>query len=183
MRERETVLPVEIRAREDVIHPSSTQAVDWDSDASVGTEQCIGVLFRAADLMRNRLDAELAEFNLNEVRFAVLQFVVASGPDGCSQRELADALKHSESGVSTLVERMRANGLLERTPSLHDRRKSVLTATETGNAFLERVRRRRMARLEQLFGNLSAVDVAQLTNGLSLLIDWPTQSRAHCDAA
>ncbi|MGH9174497.1 MAG: MarR family winged helix-turn-helix transcriptional regulator [Vicinamibacterales bacterium] len=90
------------------------------------------LILRAAQGVRGHLNTRLGAFGLNDVRFAVLRRVATAAPDECSQVELAGELQQSESSVSTLVDRMRADGLLYRVRSRSDRRKWVLMLTDLG---------------------------------------------------
>lgn len=91
---------------------------------------------RLADAWRSKLAADFAPLELNDARFAVLQAVDESGDAGCSQTDLARRLRNSESNVSTLLNRMVADNLVERRRCKTDRRKSVIRLTQQGAARL-----------------------------------------------
>jgi DNA-binding MarR family transcriptional regulator len=96
-----------------------------------------GVLRLACEL-RGRLGEELASCDLNDTRFALLRGIAAAGKEGCSQTELAQRLQHSESNVSTLLDRMDKNGLVRRSRSETDRRKTVIQLSSAGEKLLAR---------------------------------------------
>jgi MarR family transcriptional regulator for hemolysin len=96
----------------------------------------VAKILKAAHRLRAVLNSHLGQFDLNDVRYTVLQIVGDRVDAGCSQTELADELDQSESSISTLVERMRASGLLYRLRSKSDRRKRVLMLTERGRSLL-----------------------------------------------
>ena len=104
--------------------------------AGADTARIVGRILKAAHRLRAVLNSHLGQFDLNDVRYTVLQIVGDRVDAGCSQTELADELDQSESSISTLVERMRASGLLYRLRSKSDRRKRVLMLTERGRSLL-----------------------------------------------
>lgn len=95
-------------------------------------------VFRCADLLRRLLTSDSFRSGTNSTRFAALRIIGDASPAGCSQSELASRLEQSESSVSGLVSRMRADGLLYRLRSKHDQRKRVLLLSESGRRLLAR---------------------------------------------
>ena len=96
-------------------------------------------LVRAASLVRSKLGEFLDPFGLTEVRYSVLVALNSAGEMGLSQSELAERLMQSESNVSTLIERMAQDDLVERSRSDADRRKRVLLLSPSGLRLVERV--------------------------------------------
>jgi DNA-binding MarR family transcriptional regulator len=79
------------------------------------------------------------------------------------QRELRDRLLLSESGVSRMLSRMAAAGLLERTPTDDDRRGLAVTLTEKGAAALAAATESHLGLVAELFtGKLSASETVAL---------------------
>lgn len=132
-------------------------------------------LLRAAHRLRGLLANHFAEFGLTDVRYAVLQFVNRSAPQGCSQAELATELAQSESSVCTLVERMRHSGLLYRLRSKADRRKRVLMLTEQGRQVLDAVEQCHGERTTALLSGLSDEQLETLARLLDLLVEELSQ--------
>lgn len=87
------------------------------------------------------MTSRLADCGLTQVRFAALQKIAEAAPGGCSQAQLAVRLEQTESSVSTLVDRMRRDGLLYRLRSKVDRRKRVLMLTVRGRELFERAQK------------------------------------------
>ena len=80
-------------------------------------------------------------------QMAALMYVVSQ--PGCLQKDLAASLMLNKSAVTGLVERMAANGLLERTASATDARAVILNATEAGNA--------KVAQMKPLISQLNTI--------------------------
>lgn len=113
-------------------------------------------VMRAAHRLRAILNSHLGQFELTDIRYAVLQAIRETASNGCSQKELSDHLNQTESSISTLIERMRQSGLLYRLPSTVDRRRKVLLLSELGRETLakaEEFHSRRMAALLTCFNN------------------------------
>jgi len=96
-------------------------------------------LLRAAAHVRARLGEFLEQYALTEVRYSVLATLRAAAQTGLSQAELAERLMQSESNISTLIERMQQEGVVDRLRSDADRRKRVLLLSPSGERLLDRV--------------------------------------------
>lgn len=140
--------------------------------------QVVRSLLRAAHLLRGATAKHFSEFGLNDARFDVLREVQNSAPSACSQAELAARLKQSESNISMLVERMRADGLLERHRSTKDRRKCILLPTEQGLRVLEQVNACHNERMSALMRGLDREQHTVLSHLLGLLIDSLSESQS-----
>lgn len=111
-----------------------------------------------ADLQRSLLDPPTHATGLNEARYAVLRELRFRQSEGCSQSELARGLYLSESNLSTLLDRMVRDGLLERERSRLDRRKSIIRITPQGASLADEVRQHERGIMDQLW-NLIPGDV------------------------
>ncbi|QDT46890.1 Transcriptional regulator SlyA [Symmachiella dynata] len=136
--------------------PSDKDTSDLPCVSSPGTSsELMMTVLQLAEAWRTQLTTDFAKCRLNDARFAVLQAIEEADPDGCSQKELARQLRNSESNISTLLDRMVTDGLVERRRSQSDRRKSLIRLTEKGAARLNQAR-----------------DVYHRSAG-DLLADWP----------
>ena len=99
----------------------------------------------------------------------VLRRVDEALPTGLSQAELAAHLDQSESSISTLVDRMRRDGLLYRLRSKTDRRMRSLMLTDTGRTLLTQARAGYDRTLAELLSPLDPVHVSMLNMLLRLL--------------
>lgn len=104
--------------------PDPTRALPAKSD-------WVADLCHVSRVIRRQLAERYASAGLSENRVAVLM-ALASPVSGFTQSGLAQELGLSESNLCDLIERMRIEGLLQRERSSLDRRKSVLTLTESG---------------------------------------------------
>jgi DNA-binding MarR family transcriptional regulator len=139
--------------------------------SAVPAERVVERLQSAAQCLKSRLAEHFQKFDLNEIRYAVLNLVHASSPHGCSQTELAEHLEQSESSISTLVERMRSDDLIYRLRSKIDRRKRVLILTERGQFVLQRIKSCHRQLLEQMLQKFSEPQRIELIRLLSELME------------
>lgn len=95
----------------------------------------------AARQMRQLIsDKYFALLGLNDSAVLLLGQLSRSSSMGSTQAQLAVELSISESSLCSLVEKLRLAGLIERTPSVADRRKSNLCLTSSGQKVLEQVK-------------------------------------------
>ena len=175
-------------------HSASPQAVPFDRSGDAGSrvagrtetawpehnaqrqseqlaERFVASLLRSAHVLRGALSEQLTEFGLSDVRCTVLSFLRDSGSNGSSQRALARELCQSESSVSTLCDRMAADGLLKREPAPNDRRRRVLTLTESGREMLDSVNQVRGRRCHSMLKGFTEVELQRCNILLSTLAD------------
>lgn len=126
-------------------------------------------LLRVSQILRLRLNDRLGRFELNDGRYAVLKILAHSSDIGCSQAQLAHQLGQSESNVSTLIERMQRDGLVNRLKSAADRRKWVLQISPAGKSVLSRVEKSQSNWASQELNGFSAKDRTTLTRLLRQL--------------
>jgi DNA-binding MarR family transcriptional regulator len=136
-------------------------------------------LLAAAQNLERSFDDCFAGLGLNLTRAEVLAFVARHGSDGCSQTDLATALRLSESNICTLIERMRSDGWLLRMRSNIDRRKSIVVLSPRGVDVIEQLL---SSRREQAARALGGLDLAQLET-LNRLLDFLLASLAVTAAA
>jgi DNA-binding MarR family transcriptional regulator len=155
-------------------HAHTPASASRNEPASVSpeatAEKVVERLQAAAQCLKSRLAEHFQKFDLNEVRYAVLNLVQTSAPHGCSQTDLADKLEQSESSISTLVERMRSDDLLYRLRSKIDRRKRVLILTERGQQVLQRIKSCHRQLLEGMLRDFPEARRIELLRLLSDLI-------------
>jgi len=137
---------------------------------SIPAGELIDQIQRSAQILKNRLADHFQSFGLNEIRYTVIKMVQQASPHGCSQTDLADALDQSESSISTLVERMRADNLIYRLRSKLDRRKRLLILTEQGQSILRQIDECHAQRLEEMMKNFGPEQRATLSNSLNDLM-------------
>lgn len=131
--------------------------------------ELVDELLHVAHLLRGVLAGHFAEFNLTDVRYAVLRIVRDAAPEGCSQVHLAERLNQAVSSISMLVDRMRTDGLVYRLRSKTDRRKRSLMLAQKGRELLEQLERCHAQRMDRLFAGLTRTERRTLRAALAAL--------------
>lgn len=83
--------------------------------------------------------------------------------DGCSMSELSRMLLVSNGNVTTVVDRLEADGMVERRPSEADRRTVFVSLTPQGLQHFEVLAREHEAEVAKIFAGLEDTDVEALT--------------------
>ncbi len=150
-----------------------------NSDCIDDSGEIVSALLHAAAFVRARFGEFLQRYELTEGRFAVLAALHGAGAQGLSQSEVADQLLQSESNVSSLIERLHRDGLVDRRWSDTDRRKRVLLLTEDATRLFPLIEagRRRWARA--LLSNVGTPDRQALTAGLRALASTVTEPHSR----
>ena len=138
-------------------------------------------VMRAAHRLRGLLNSHLGQFELTDIRYAVLQAIRETASNGCSQKDLSNRLNQTESSISTLIERMRQSGLLYRLPSTVDRRRKVLLLSELGRETLAKAEEFHSRRVAALLTCFSTAEKHTLSQLLKVWVDELSQLPA--DAA
>jgi DNA-binding MarR family transcriptional regulator len=142
-----------------------------DSEAAQGAISIGALLARAASCLAALLQGPTAIAGLNESRYNVLDALRAIPGQTSTQTDLAAQLLQSESNLSTLLDRMRSDGLISRTRSDRDRRKSLIGLTAAGREALDRADLARSRATAAILGALDERHAAGLREGLLLLLE------------
>ena len=112
--------------------------IEADTDGEYGTKRSIGMRFTVlARLLRNNFDRQVAGLNVTRSQWAMI-VVVARHP-GATQRVIAEALEMSEASAGRLIDRLCADGLLERRDRDDDRRARAVYLTDAAKPLLAKL--------------------------------------------
>ncbi len=136
-------------------------------------------VMRVAHRLRAILNSHLGQFELTDIRYAVLQAIRETASNGCSQKDLSNRLNQTESSISTLIERMRQSGLLYRLPSTVDRRRKVLLLSEMGRETLARAEEFHSRRMASLLTCFNAGERGTFSRMLKVWVDELTRLPAE----
>lgn len=90
-----------------------------------------------ARLMRNSFDRQVASLNVTRSQWSMI-VVVARNP-GATQRTIAEALEMSEASAGRLIDRLCAEGLLQRQERYDDRRARAVYLTPAAEPLLAKL--------------------------------------------
>ena len=127
---------------------------------------CIGALRRGRRRKTRRSGSSFRQFDV---------LSTLSEQEGQSQQELAERLYVTKGNVSGLIDRMAAQGLVERRALAGDRRSNALFLTAEGQALTQKGMALQRSLIAATLGALPGSDVAALDR---LLVAWRDRIRA-----
>lgn len=135
-------------------------------------------------LVTRRLDEELrAEHDLSLAEYETLLAIAWSPDRRIRMRTLADSILLSKSGVTRLIDRLVADGLVERSACLSDARGAEAVLTDAG---LDRLRAASVTHLRGIDAHfLSAIDTAELPmveHAMRAVAEGAERATDACDA-
>ena len=161
----------------DAVTPAAAPLADAGaSDAADPSAAVLRTFFRFLRLHRRitaRATQEYRRIGLSIPQFDVLSTL--SEQEGQSQQELAERLYVTKGNVSGLIDRMAAQGLVERRALAGDRRSNALFLTDEGRALTQKGMALQRSLVAATLGALPGADIAALDR---LLVAWRDQIRA-----
>ena len=111
-------------------------------------------------LQRNNFDRKVAGLNVTRSQWAMIA-IVARYP-GSTQRTIAEYLEMSEASAGRLIDRLCADGLLERRDRRDDRRARAVYLTEAAGPLLEKLGAIAVESEARMFSGFSDEEIQQL---------------------
>ena len=96
-------------------------------------------LLRTADLLRNRLTDVMEREGVTLQQYNVLRILRGAGKDGLPTLEIADRMIERAPGITRLLDRLEARGLVERERCPTDRRQVTCRVTSPGLDVIDRL--------------------------------------------
>lgn len=138
------------------------------SDAESHLRREIGIRITILSrLLRQDFDRRIDEQGVTRSQWALI-VVVARHP-GATQREIAKALQMSEASAGRLVDRLCADGLLERRECENDRRARVVFLTDKSRPMLEELGEVARESEARVFRDFTNEELEALRSGLDKL--------------
>jgi DNA-binding MarR family transcriptional regulator len=130
----------------------------------------IGRISRLSRILERQVEAVFAAHGLQGGRFDVLAALVRAGkPNRLTPTELYNSLLISSGAITNRIDRLEADGLVERVPSGDDRRSTPVQLTPLGRKRLDAALREHLANEHRLMAALSATERSVLA---SVLRKW-----------
>jgi DNA-binding MarR family transcriptional regulator len=141
-------------------------------DLDVTPMTLLGRLAEAATLVaRTRQDPLFARFGLQPGEFDVLATLRRSGPPfALTPTALYEATMVTSGAMTSRIDRLEANGLVERTRHPTDRRGVIVKLTAKGEATIDRALEAHVENLHEIVAGLSKAERDQLSSLLAKLI-------------
>jgi MarR family transcriptional regulator for hemolysin len=117
-----------------------------------------------ARLMRNRFDREVASLRVTRSQWALI--AVVSRQPGVTQRVIAEELEMSEASAGRMIDRLCADGLVERRERKEDRRVRAVYPSQTAQAVFGKITLIARDLEERVFSGFSEDGMDRLTDYL-----------------
>ena len=114
--------------------------------------------------LRNRFDRQVSELNVTRSQWTMI-VVVARNP-GATQRVIAEALEMSEASAGRLIDRLCADGLIERQERYDDRRARAVYLTKKAEPLLAKLAEIARESEVSLFRGFSSEELETLSSYL-----------------
>jgi len=124
-------------------------------------------LSAVARMLRQEFDRAVAELGITRSQWTMI-VVVARRP-GATQREIAEVLDVSEASAGRLIDRLCADGLLERHEHPDDRRARVVSVTEKARPLLDKLSELGRSNERRVFRDFSETELESLSDLLDKL--------------
>jgi DNA-binding MarR family transcriptional regulator len=111
-------------------------------------------VLHASNVLEGRLEARLSDVGLSLAKLAALHQLSAAG-ESLPLGQLAERLACVKSNVTQLVDRLEADGLVNRTADPNDRRSRLAVLTDAGRIAFTKGSEIRMQAERELFGVLT----------------------------
>jgi len=121
----------------------------------------LAALLHTANVAQADVEAKLADAGLSLPTLIALQALSSAG-ESLPLNQLADRLSCVRSNITQLVDRLEADGLVERQPDPHDRRSRLAVLTAAGRKACRDGSRIKTAAEAKLLGALSRQEADQL---------------------
>ncbi|MDW8804914.1 MarR family transcriptional regulator [Streptomyces scabiei] len=133
--------------------------------------QEFGLLIKAATRLEQRIDTVLRhECGIGHTMFEVLIRLCRQPDERVSQRELADDLTLTSSGITRLIDRMEEAGLVRRVRAPGDRRSVLVRPTDHGHIVFLQAAAAHAEVVERYFVTpVAGEDHTRLTNALEVI--------------
>ncbi|WP_159978155.1 MULTISPECIES: MarR family winged helix-turn-helix transcriptional regulator [unclassified Novosphingobium] len=120
-------------------------------------------------LQRNNFDRKVAALNVTRSQWAMIA-IVARYP-GSTQRTVAEYLEMSEASAGRLIDRLCADGLLERRDRKDDRRARAVYLTEQAKPLLDHLGAIAAESEKRMFAGFSDEEVDRLLNYMTRIYE------------
>jgi MarR family transcriptional regulator for hemolysin len=110
--------------------------------------------------IRKRFDQSVVDIGVTRSQWTLV--AVISRRPGATQREVAEILEMSQASAGRLIDRLCADGLLDRRPKEDDRRAHCIYLTEAAGTILEKISLAAAVHENAVFAGFSPADLDKL---------------------
>jgi len=125
-------------------------------------QECLIGLLRTADLVRRFLSGVVDRYGITLQQYNVLRILRGAGPRGLPTLEIAERMVEQAPGITRLLDRLEAKGLVNRTRGPEDRRQVFCTITPRGLALLTEMEAPMLAADRSSLGRIGISEATKL---------------------
>ena len=126
--------------------------------------QLLEVLYRVAHYCATYCSEWLGKYDVTLPQMALLYIVFEADNKDLCQKDIVDELKVKGSSITSMINTMSKNGLLERKSCETDSRKYIIKGTEKGRRILNNIIKDSINNKIDIFKNLDVSEKKQLLN-------------------
>jgi DNA-binding MarR family transcriptional regulator len=160
-----STLPIRDEIRQTRPFPSSSQ-------------EAVVALLRTADVLGRFVDRVIAESGITGQQYNVLRILRGSGEQGLPTLDIAERMIEETPGVTRLIDRLEAKGLVSRERCATDRRQVFCRIARPGLELLDRLDAPVKAAANDALRGLKRAEIAQLIDLLDRTRDHVNQQFA-----
>jgi DNA-binding MarR family transcriptional regulator len=131
-------------------------------------EEAAVSILRTADMLRRSMTTVIEPFGITAQQYNVLRILRGAGERGLPTLEIVERLVEETPGITRLIDRLEAKGLVVRERCKTDRRQVFCQITRAGVALLAQLDAPLAAAQEQTIGQLKKRDLTQLVELLEV---------------
>lgn len=148
-----------------------TKVAQPDQSRQLDAREAVVGLLRAADKAKREVATELEPFDITGPQYNVLRILRGEHPDAIPTLEIASRVLEQTPGITRMLDRLEAKGLVSRWRDRQDRRKVMCAISEVGLALLERLDLPVAAANERAVDGLTLAQLRDLVRLLGKLND------------
>jgi len=135
---------------------------------SIGEEAVLSLL-RTTDLVRRRMADVIEPVGVTTQQYNVLRILRGAEADGLPTLEVAERMVEQTPGITRLMDRLEAKGLVRRQRCPKDRRQHLCWITPAGLALIKPLDASSIAAIDKVLGGLADKDRATLVRLLDAI--------------
>jgi DNA-binding MarR family transcriptional regulator len=133
------------------------------------SQEGVVALLRTADVVRRYIGRVLEPYGVTTQQYNVLRILRGAGPEGLPTLAISERMIEEAPGITRLLDRLEAKGLVRRERCPEDRRQVLCYATPTGLDLLGRIDGAMDSADDKALGTLSDEDKVQLIRLLDIV--------------
>lgn len=150
----------------------------WENvrpDLDCSSMGVVGRVRRTSNIWQTQLDKVFKAHGLSSIEFDILATMRRSDPTGITPTELYKTLMLSSGAVSTRLEHLVKEKLIERVSSEHDRRSCKVLLTKKGVNVIDEALNSHVGNMDSMLSKLSSTEREQLSELLAKVLSFEEQ--------